>query len=127
VSQRKWPWHRCVVLGLLILVVGIVGGWLLASCTTPDTSSSSSMSAMPSTETITVTIPDKDEQLSPDHPDQTGVKDRVEIPDAVLEKLALLLRSPSASGASTWGPLIVGALAAKIQVIAEHVALAVST
>jgi hypothetical protein len=120
VSQRKWPWHRCVVLGLLILVVGIVGGWLLASCTTPDTSSSSSMSAMPSTETITVTIPDKDEQLSPDHPDQTGVKDRVEIPDAVLEKLALLLRSPSASGASTWGPLIVGALAAKIQVIAEY-------
>jgi hypothetical protein len=112
VSRRKWPWHRCVVLGLLILVVGIVGGWLLASCTTPDTTSSSSMSAMPSTETITVTIPDKDEQLSPDHPDQTGVKDRVEISDAVLEKLALLLRPPLASGASTWGPLIVGVLAA---------------
>jgi hypothetical protein len=67
------------------------------------------MSAIPSTETITVTIPDKDEQLSPD---QTGVKDRVEIPDAALEKFALLLRPPSASGASTWGPLIVGALAA---------------
>jgi hypothetical protein len=109
VSQIKWPWHRWVVLGLLILVVGIVGGWLLASCTTPDTSSSSSMSAIPPTETITVTIPDKDEQLSPD---QTGVKDRVEIPDAALEKFALLLRPPSASGASTWGPLIVGALAA---------------
>jgi hypothetical protein len=70
------------------------------------------MSAMPSTETITVTIPDKDEQLSPDHPDQTGVKDRAEISDAVLEKLALLLRPPLASGASTWGPLIVGVLAA---------------
>ena len=67
---------------------------------------------MPSTETITVTIPDKDEQLSPDHPDQTGVKDRVEISDAVLEKLALLLRPPLASGPSTWGPLIVGVLAA---------------
>ena len=66
VSQTKWPWHRWVVLGLLILVVGIVGGWLLASCTTPDTSASSSMSAIPSTQIITVTIPDKDKQLSPD-------------------------------------------------------------
>jgi hypothetical protein len=111
VSQRDWPWHRWVVLGLLILAVGIVGGWLIASCTTSGTSSSSSISAIPSTATITVRIPDKDEQLSPD---QTGVKDRIEIPDAALEKLAVLLRphSPSGSGASTWGPLIVGALAA---------------
>jgi hypothetical protein len=57
------------------------------------------MSAIPFTETITVTIPDKDGQLSLDHPVQTVVKDRVEIADAALEKLALLSHPPSA-----WAP-----------------------
>jgi hypothetical protein len=113
VSQRKkWPW---VLLGLLILAVGISGGWLLKSCNTAYTSPASfAMTAVPSAaETVTVTIPNRAEQLGPaaaDHPEQIGYKDSIAIPDALFEKLALMLRPPAPSWFSTWGPLASGLL-----------------
>jgi hypothetical protein len=103
VSRRKWPW---ILLGLLLLAAGVGGGWILKSCTTSEISSSSPTRA-PSAETITVTISDETVQIGSDQTGhiETGHKGSIKVPDAELEKLALLLRPPSASLVSTWGPL----------------------
>jgi hypothetical protein len=113
VSQRKW-----LLLGVLLLAVGVGGGWLLKSFTASEMSSSSpTTTRAPSTETITVTIADEAVQIGSDQTGhiETGHKGSVKVPDAELEKLALLLRPPSQPLVSTWGPpisaLIVAGLA----------------
>ena len=114
VPRRARPWNRWG-LSAAMFAVGGVAGWLLTSYISSSTNSAST--ATSATETITVAIPDKSERLSPDFPEQRGIKDRVEIPDAALEKLARLLRPPSPSLVSTWGPpvsaLVVSLIALK--------------
>lgn len=103
-SRRKWPW---VLLGLVLLTVGVGGGWILKSCTTSEMSSSPP-TRTPSAETITVTIGDETVQVGSDQTGhiETGHKGSIKVPDAELEKLARTLRPPSPSWASTWVPPI---------------------
>jgi hypothetical protein len=103
-SQRKWPW---LLLGLVILAVGIGGGWFLKSCTASESGAASqTKSGAPSTAKIAITIGDETVQVGSDQTGhiQTGHKGSIEIPGAEFEKLALLLRPPSPSLTSTWVP-----------------------
>lgn len=103
-SRLKWPW---LLLCLLILAVGIGGGWLLKGFTTSGRSSSSAMTGgVPATATIAVTISDETVQIGSDQSGhiETGHKGSVQIPDAELEKLALMLRPASPSLISTLVP-----------------------